>query len=71
MLWTHDFADLRQLQDALDRWMDNYNNVFPHSSLCNCTPAEYERRWHEGTEPKNTRAKKILSKTPLEIAMNV
>ena len=63
--WTHEFDNLEQLRQALKQWQNDYNNIFPHSSIANCTPVEYERRWFEGTAPKNTRARKILDKITL------
>ena len=65
LLWTHEFKDLEQLRQALAQWQNDYNEIFHHSSIANCTPSEYERRWFEGTAPKNTRARKILDKITL------
>jgi len=63
LLWLNEYKTIEELQEALNKWQHDYNNVFPHSSIANCTPVEYEERWGNGTEPQNTRAKKILAKT--------
>lgn len=68
LLWTREFKTIAEVQSALDRWMHDYNNVFPHSSIANCTPVEYETRFLNGDAPTNTRASKIIEKkmkTPL------
>ena len=62
LLWINDFKTMDELKEGLAKWQHDYNHVFPHSSLGNCTPVEYEERWYKGTEPQNTRAKKILRK---------
>ena len=71
LLWINEFKNLAELQEKLTQWQHDYNHVFPHSSLENCTPAEYEVRWNQGTEPKNTRAKKILRDNPFFRLMNL
>ena len=68
LLWINDYRNLDELKEGLRKWQYDYNHVFPHSSLENCTPVEYEERWHKGTEPQNTRAKKILRKESLILA---
>ena len=65
LLWCHEFRTLDELQKTLEKWQHDYNYTFPHSSLANCTPVEYEERCWNGTEPENTREKKTLSKIPL------
>lgn len=65
LLWIREFVDVVQLQEELDKWVNDYNYKFPHSSLANCTPADYEERCFNGTEPLNTRARKILDKKSL------
>jgi transposase InsO family protein len=70
LLWINEFKTLDELKEALGKWQHDYNHVFPHSSLEYCTPVEYEERWNCGTEPQNTRAKKILRKESLFEPMN-
>ena len=70
LLWINEFKTLDELKEALGKWQHDYNHVFPHSSLEYCTPVEYEERWYKGTEPQNTRAKKILRKESLFEPMN-
>ena len=65
LLWLNEYKTIEELQEELNRWQHDYNNVFPHSSIANCTPVEYEERWSNGTEPQDTGAKKILAKTSL------
>ena len=61
--WLDEYNSIDELQEALNKWQNDYSYVFPHSSIAYCTPAEYEERWNNGTEPQNTRAKKMLAKT--------
>ena len=39
--WDHPFA----FQRALDKWVDNYNQDFPHQSLGYHTPCEYYQNY--------------------------
>jgi len=40
-LTLHWFRDLREAQDRLDQWREDYNNVRPHSSLGDLPPAHF------------------------------
>jgi putative transposase len=43
--WWH---GLREAKETIERWRIDYNEVRPHSSLGNATPAEFARRWKTG-----------------------
>lgn len=42
LVWPYEFGSPFELQEALDVWIYNYNNDYPHSSLNYKTPAEFE-----------------------------
>jgi transposase InsO family protein len=42
LIWPNDFATPFELEAALDKWVNDYNTDFPHSSLNYKTPCEYE-----------------------------
>lgn len=43
LIWTREYSSFNELKTAVDEWMVNYNQDFPHSSLGFMTPYEYER----------------------------
>ena len=42
LVWPNDFQTPFELQAALDRWVNDYNTDYPHSSLAYKTPCEFE-----------------------------
>jgi putative transposase len=38
------FTSLKHVREALAIWMEDYNTVWPHSSLSNLPPADYAKR---------------------------
>jgi hypothetical protein len=46
------FRSLPEAQTVLDRWVDDYNKVRPHSSLANLAPLQYLARVVETTVSK-------------------
>jgi putative transposase len=42
LIWPNDFQTPFELQVDLDRWVNDYNTDYPHSSLNYKTPCEYE-----------------------------
>ena len=42
LVWPYEFNSPFELQEALDGWIYRYNYDYPHSSLYNNTPAEFE-----------------------------
>jgi len=42
LIWPNDFAAPFELEAALDKWVNDYNTDYPHSSLNYKTPCEYE-----------------------------
>jgi len=49
LVWTHEFDNVSQFEEALKQWTKAYNEEFPHSSLGYMTPYEYERWFHAAT----------------------
>jgi len=43
LVWPNEFATVFELQDALDKWVYDYNTDFPHSSIGHKTPCEFEQ----------------------------
>ena len=43
LIWPNEWQNPLELQEALDKWVGNYNEDYPHSSLNYKTPCEYER----------------------------
>ncbi len=41
LVWPYDWDNFYQLSDALDLWVDDYNNDFPHQSLGYLTPSQF------------------------------
>jgi len=42
LVWPNDFESPFDLQPALDKWVNDYNTDFPHSSIGHKTPCEFE-----------------------------
>jgi transposase InsO family protein len=42
LIWPNDYAVPFDLEAVLDKWVNDYNTDFPHSSLTYKTPSEYE-----------------------------
>jgi hypothetical protein len=43
LVWPNDFESPFDLQPALDKWVNDYNTDFPHSSIGYKTPCEFEQ----------------------------
>ena len=43
LVWPNDFDSPFDLQPALDKWVNDYNTDFPHSSIRYKTPCEFEQ----------------------------
>jgi transposase InsO family protein len=43
LVWPNDFESPFELQPALDKWVNDYNTDFPHSSIDYKTPCEFEQ----------------------------
>lgn len=41
LVWCYDWDHPFDFQRALEKWVDNYNQDFPHQSLCYRTPCQY------------------------------
>jgi len=50
----HCIRDLEEAQAILDDWREDYNEVRPHSSLGNATPAEYAASLEEEGYPSSS-----------------
>jgi transposase InsO family protein len=43
LIWPNDFSSPFELQAALDKWINDYNTDYPHSSIGYKTPCEFEQ----------------------------
>ncbi len=43
LVWSREFSSVTNFEESLKEWTQNYNEIFPHSSLGYMTPYEYER----------------------------
>ena len=50
LLWPYDWDNPFDFQRALDKWVDNYNQDFPHQSLDYHTPCEYYQKYVKNKE---------------------
>ena len=44
LIWPNDWDHPFEFQRALDTWIDNYNNDFPHQTLNYMTPAQFHEK---------------------------
>jgi len=44
-LWVNEFSHPEALRDGFTQWLINYNMDYPHSSLNNMTPCEFEQHY--------------------------
>lgn len=44
LIWPREWNSYQQLENALKRWVEDYNEDFPHSSINYLTPAQYEQK---------------------------
>jgi len=44
LVWPREFEDLYEFEDALVKWVNNYNTDYPHSSLGYMTPQAFEEK---------------------------
>lgn len=44
LVWPREWTSYQQLENALKRWVKDYNEDFPHSSIGYITPAQYEQK---------------------------
>jgi len=47
LIWPNDFQTPFELQTALDKWVQDYNTDYPHSSLNYKTPSEFEKIYYK------------------------
>lgn len=45
LIWPREWSSYQQLQNALERWVKDYNEDYPHSSIGYQTPAQYEQNY--------------------------
>jgi len=43
LIWVNEWNSVKKLSGALEAWIKNYNEDFPHSSIGYSTPYEYEQ----------------------------
>ena len=46
LIWPKEWASYLELEAALEKWVKNYNEDFPHMSLNYQTPYEYEKNFN-------------------------
>ena len=44
LIWPREWNSYQQLENALKRWVKDYNEDFPHSYIDYLTPAQYEQK---------------------------
>ena len=42
-IWTREFSSPLEFTEGFKRWVEDYNTDFPHSSLNNLTPCQFEK----------------------------
>ena len=45
LIWPREWSSYQQLQNALERWITDYNEDYPHSSIAYQTPAQFEQNY--------------------------
>ena len=45
LVWSYDWDNPFAFQRALDKWVDNYNQDYPHQSLDYYNPCEYYQKY--------------------------
>jgi transposase InsO family protein len=43
LIWLQEWTSFQELYNALERWIEDYNTDFPHSSIKHLTPCQYEQ----------------------------
>ena len=61
LIWTREFTSFRELEQALETWIYNYNTVYPHSSLNYKTPLQFEEDYYKLNSFKITKIQQIFS----------
>jgi len=51
-IWISEWKNLDQVQRKIEKWIDDYNILYPHSMLSNLSPVEFESAWSENTTQK-------------------
>ena len=46
LIWPKEWSSYLELEEALEKWVKNYNEDFPHMSLNYQTPYEYEKNFN-------------------------
>ena len=61
LIWTREFTSFGELEQALERWIHNYNTVYPHSSLNYKTPLQFEEDYYKLKSFNITKIQQIFS----------
>ena len=48
LIWPRDWQSFEELEQAMDKWIKDYNEGYPHMTLNYMTPYEYEQ-WYENS----------------------
>lgn len=54
LVWPREWRSFSQLETSLSRWIKEYNEDYPHSSLAYQTPSEWECAYHQKNKPLAT-----------------
>ncbi|MDR4492830.1 MAG: integrase core domain-containing protein [Nitrospirales bacterium] len=46
LIWLREWRSHQELQDAIAKWVDHYNEQYHHSSLGYKTPRQFEQDYH-------------------------
>jgi len=47
LIWINEWDSFEHLKEAIEDWVKDYNLDFPHSSLKQMTPYEYEKNFND------------------------
>lgn len=48
LIWPNEWSSIFTLREAIEKWINEYNEDYPHSSIGYMTPCEYED-WYEAS----------------------
>ena len=60
LIWTKEFTSPQELKQDLERWIHNYNVIYPHSSLNYKTSLQFEED-HYNSEVKEVETQQIFA----------
>lgn len=54
LIWLQEWTSFQQLYNALEQWIEDYNTDFPHSSIEQLTPCQYEQDYINNKSNKHS-----------------